>query len=61
MEKRYLTVDELAQALSVSPRTIIKWRQNGRIPAYKIGKALRFDLDEVTRAIVTRIDAQDVG
>lgn len=57
----YLTVDELAQALNVSPRTIIKWRQTGRIPAYKIGKAIRFNLDEVTRAIVTRVNGQDVG
>ena len=51
---RYLTVKELAEALNVSPRTIIKWRQLGKIPAYKIGNAVRFNLDEVTKAIVTR-------
>lgn len=56
MDKQYLTVDELAQALNVAPRTIIKWRQTGRIPAYKIGKAIRFNLDEVTKAIVTKVN-----
>lgn len=55
--RKYLTVKELAEALSVSPRTIIKWRQLGKIPAYKIGNAVRFDLDEVTKAIVKKVNA----
>lgn len=56
---KYLTVKEIAEELNVAPRTIIKWRQNGRIPCYKIGRAVRFNPDEVKAAIVTKINAED--
>ena len=57
--KKYLTVKEIAEELSVAPRTIIKWQLAGRIPYYKIGRAVRFDLDEVKAAIVTKINIVD--
>lgn len=57
--KKYLTVKEIAEELSVAPRTIIKWQRAGRIPYYKIGRAVRFDLDEVKAAIVTKINIMD--
>ena len=42
-----LTTRELARRLKVTERTIENWRKDGRIPALKIGRAVRFLWSEV--------------
>lgn len=37
----------LAKVLSVSVHTIRKWRADGRIPCYKLGRSVRYDINEV--------------
>lgn len=44
--KKYLTITELGDMLSLGPRAIYDLRQKG-LPSKKIGRSLRFDQDEV--------------
>ena len=43
MERRVVTTKELAEALDVDPRTIIKAAKDGKIPAFRVDKEFRFD------------------
>lgn len=38
-----ITTPQLSKMLNISPKTIYKMVKAGRIPAYKIGGAVRFD------------------
>ena len=38
---------QAAKALGVSPFTLYRYAKQHRLPAYRCGKALRFDVDEV--------------
>jgi excisionase family DNA binding protein len=42
-----LTVKELSNRLNVSPSTIYYWVERNEIPLLRMGKHLRFRLDEV--------------
>ena len=53
MEKQLLTTIELSQVLNVSRQSIYKWRKDG-MPFYKIGKAVRFDLEEIKEWLQTK-------
>jgi excisionase family DNA binding protein len=46
---RLLTVTEAAALISLQPRTLYKWAYQGRIPAVKLGRALRFRLTTLLR------------
>lgn len=45
------TEPEAAEYLSVSPQTLKRWREKGKIPFIKIGASIRYDLDEVIKAL----------
>ena len=40
--EKLLTVDEVAELLALSPRTIYKWTTSRRIPFLRVGRRLRF-------------------
>lgn len=42
-----LTPDEVSKILNCRPATIYAWAKTGRLPAYKLGGLLRFDLKEI--------------
>lgn len=48
--KKYMTEQEAADYLKMSPKTLQKWRHQGNSPAYsKLGRCIRYlesDLDE---------------
>ena len=46
MTSPMLTVRDVATALNFSTRAINKWAKQGRIPAIKVGKNWRFEVDE---------------
>lgn len=48
---KLLSVDQLAEALGVSRRTVYRLLEEGDVPHYRVGKHLRFDLDEVKKAL----------
>lgn len=47
----YITVKELGRYLSVKPKTIYSWVESGKIPAYKLNGALRFNIKEINEFI----------
>ena len=62
LQKEWFTVDEAAEYLCVSKRTIYKLTEDGRLPAFRIGKERhrRFrkeDLDKVPRSAEDTADS----
>jgi excisionase family DNA binding protein len=49
-----LTVAEVAERLRIAPRTVRTWCGGGHIPAHKIGKSWRIDLN----ALLARDDGK---
>lgn len=45
--KKLYTVNEVAEMLHVSPKTIRHWTQTGKIPYFKVGCLVRFEADQV--------------
>jgi len=41
----------LANHFRVHHRTAQRWTKNGLVPHYRVGKSVRYDLAEVTRAV----------
>ncbi len=37
VQPEYLTIDEVAERLKVSRRTVYRWIERGELPAYKLG------------------------
>jgi excisionase family DNA binding protein len=48
--ERLYTARQIAEVLGVAPGTILDWWEQGRIPGFKFGRAVRFDLAEVLEA-----------
>jgi excisionase family DNA binding protein len=51
--QKVVKIKEVAEYLSVSPKTVYQWAELRKIPAYKINGCLRFDLEEVMEYIKT--------
>ena len=51
MEQTWLTVDELAAVLKVSPKSIRRAYRKGEIPVDRFCRFVRFDLDRVKEAL----------
>ncbi len=47
MSEPLLTARQIAELLGFSPATIVDWAESGKIPHFKIGRALRFRESEV--------------
>ena len=54
MKPTLLSVKELAQELGVSAQSIRRAYWRGDIPAYRISKMLRFDLERVQRIFLAK-------
>lgn len=55
MSEKLLTIEELAETLNVSVRSVKNWRADGTIPAaIHEGRVVRFDLPSVKRALAKR-------
>jgi excisionase family DNA binding protein len=51
MADKLLSVNELADALGVSRRTVYRLVDTGEIPGYRVANVWRFDLGEVKAAL----------
>jgi excisionase family DNA binding protein len=40
-------IEKIAEILDTSPKTIYDWTATRRIPHYKLGRLVKFDVDEV--------------
>ena len=47
MSPRLVTARELGDLLSLAPGTILDKWERGELPGYRIGRAVRFDPDEI--------------
>jgi hypothetical protein len=54
MEQTWLTVDGLAAALKVSPKSIRRAYRKGEIPVDRFCRFVRFDLERVKEALKAR-------
>ncbi|SDE83634.1 helix-turn-helix domain-containing protein [Terriglobus roseus] len=50
-----LSAEELASALSMSPKTIYSQAKNGTLPAIRIGQCVRFDPKHVAEWLSKRV------
>ena len=46
-----INTTELCKYLGVTEPTILRWRKKGKIPFLQIGPLIRFDLNEVMKAL----------
>ena len=47
-----ITADEIAAFLKVSPKSVYRWASEGRLPAFREGRVIRFlesDVEEFVR------------
>ena len=61
MEDTILTIEEVANYLRVSDRTVYDWAQRGEIPAGKIGTVWRFKKSEVEKWVNERLSSSSIG
>ncbi|MBL7074549.1 helix-turn-helix domain-containing protein [candidate division KSB1 bacterium] len=52
MEKRILGKEEAARLLGISTRKVLDLARAKRIPSFKIGKAVKFDIRDIEMWIV---------
>lgn len=52
---RLATVEEVADALRVSPATVRRQAKSGAIPGVRVGRQWRFDLDAVHARLNARL------
>ena len=45
--KELLTTQELAKYLKLRPETVLRKSRKGELPAVKIGRQYRFDVDQI--------------
>lgn len=48
---KILNGEELSKELGITVQTLMKWREKGRIPYFKIGSAIRYDLNKVLETL----------
>jgi excisionase family DNA binding protein len=54
MDEQMMTVEQLAELLQVSPRTIYRLLRGGDLPALRIGHNWRFDRRDISRWLFER-------
>ena len=45
--QRWLNTHDVAVRLGIKPRTVALWARQGRLPAYLVGRYLRFRWEEI--------------
>ena len=56
MEKRYLSMNDASEYLSLSRITLHRLVQSGQMPSYKVGKKRLFDKQELDKWMQTKKD-----
>lgn len=50
----WITAEQVAARVALTPATIRKWADDGKITAYKIGKSVRFKASDVDKLATPR-------
>ena len=60
MEKRFIGTDEMAEYMDLSVNTIYSWVYSRKIPFFKIGRLVKFDLKEIDNWMIgMKVGARD--
>ena len=59
-ETQNLTVDEVASWLGVTPRTVYRLVQGGRLPGFKVGGQWRFSRDILDRWVADQVTVEQL-
>lgn len=51
MAANYVDIREIAKHFSVSTQTVRNWMKRGLVPYFRMGSVVRFDVEEVNRAL----------
>ena len=54
MEKRFVSIKDLAAYLGVSEHTVKSWVYQDRLPCKRIGRVIRFDIKEINDMLKKR-------
>ncbi len=54
METRWVTIDYVADLTGFKTKTLYRMAREGRIPAHRVGRSIRFELSELERWMATR-------
>jgi excisionase family DNA binding protein len=60
MSPPVFTVQDLAPYLKVHPSTVYRLLKAGKLPAFRVGSAWRFNLEEIDSLRVERENGRDV-
>lgn len=58
---RMLKSHELAAHLGIDRTTILRWVRSARIPAFRLGGALRFDLEQVQEYLADHVGPKQLA
>lgn len=53
MTKRYVDIKVISEYTSLSTKTLYEWAASGRIPSYKAGSRVLFDLRDIDQVMAT--------
>lgn len=56
--ERWLNTHDVAVRLGIKPRTVALWARQGRLPAYRVGRYLRFRWEEIENAMAAKCRVQ---
>lgn len=52
-QERWLSVEEIAAHMGVSPDTVYKWIERKRLPAHRMGRLWKFKATEIDKWVRT--------
>jgi excisionase family DNA binding protein len=61
MAEKFLTVDEVAEYLSLSRATVYQWASEKRIPHYRMGRAIRFKRAEIEAWLLEKCKQEPIS
>lgn len=61
MAEKFLTVEQVAEYLSLSKATVYQWASEKRIPHYRMGRAIRFKQAEIESWLSERCKQEPVS
>lgn len=61
--ERFMNTRDVAFYLGIKPRTAALWARQGRLPAYRVGRYLRFKGEEIESALAAtcRVQGKEVA
>ena len=59
IEKHLFSLHEISIYLSLSHKTLYIWAEEGKIPAYKLGRIWRFDKNEIDNFVRNNSNIQN--